>query len=458
MKDLRAIIDVLDASGDLLHVSREVAPQFELGALLKQAEARRKAILFRQVAGSSFPVVGGLLTSPQRFAVALGLDGAEAFDQAAHANLVRNAIENPVGMAELASGSCKDVILTGDAARCSLLPVPTFFAGDSGPFLTAAVGISRNPDNGVVNAGFYRIWVYSDHEIAVSASPSSDLHRFIRAAEGSGQAVPLVLIIGAEPALLMAASAKVPAETSELDVAGALQGEALQVARAEFSDLPVPVNAEFAIELAVRPDQTVENTMGEFGDQYGTQHAFRARVDAITHRDGAVFHAIMAGAGKEHNSLGMIILYELEPELRRDLAVGFPEVENVRVYFEPPRMGMRGEAYIQVRGGRSVSAKGLVEHVYSLVCGRFPLDKVIRRVILLDTDIDLQNRREIDWAVATRAVEAQDYMFFDAPGGVRLGIDARARPDAGMEKLIIPGSEHIRLDDYIDQSAGSSNR
>lgn len=54
---------------------------------------------------------------------------------------------------------CKDVVLQGEAVDLSLLPVPTFFAEDSGPFLTAAVGISRNPDNNILNVGIYRVLI-----------------------------------------------------------------------------------------------------------------------------------------------------------------------------------------------------------------------------------------------------------------------------------------------------------
>ena len=73
MFDFRQFADSLNQSDDMLQVTREVDPRFELPALLKQAEARGEAIRFENVEGSPFPVVGGLFTSPARFARSLAL-------------------------------------------------------------------------------------------------------------------------------------------------------------------------------------------------------------------------------------------------------------------------------------------------------------------------------------------------------------------------------------------------
>ena len=86
------LVDRIEAGGELLRVARTVDPRFELGALLKQAEARRKAILFESVKGSDVPVAGGLLTSPARFALALNKPNPAKFTQADHVQLVAEAI------------------------------------------------------------------------------------------------------------------------------------------------------------------------------------------------------------------------------------------------------------------------------------------------------------------------------------------------------------------------------
>jgi UbiD family decarboxylase len=220
----------------------------------------------------------------------------------------------------------------------------------------------------------------------------------------------------------------------------------------------VPASSEFCIEIVVDPAESFPNTMGEYGDMYGAQAAFRAHVTAITHRTEPLFHAIMAGAGKEHNTIGMIVLYGVEPELRSWLTERCPDFADVRLRFEPPAMGSRGDIYIQLRGGRNEDADALIRDVYARVCGNLPLTRLARRVVLLDPDIDLGRSAQVEWAIATRAVAADDYYLFEeaqlADGKpsspLRIGIDARARQGEGMQRLVIPGETEVRLDDYLD--------
>ena len=459
MTSFRDFLAALDANGELLTINRTIDAKYELGALLKQAEARRKAILFRSVAGKSFPVIGGLLTTPARMGQALGQKNAAHFTRLDHAALINAALAEPLPMQKVASGLCQQHVLADAKLDSTQLPVPTFFEGDSGPFITAAVGVSRNPDNGVINVGIYRVLILGDNRVAVSASPSSDLARFFADAAEASITVPVALVFGADPSVLMAAAAKVPGDISELDVAGALNGKSLEVVAAKYSDLLIPADAEIVIEVEVDPQTTIENTMGEFGDYYGTQTAPVAQIKAITHRDGAMFHALMAGAGREHNNIGFIILYEIEPKLHTALVKQYPYVNNLRVYFEPPRMGVTGDVYVQVsdhaNSDGNFAVEELIKAVYAFKLGMFDLARIIRRVIVVDADIDINDRQQIDWAIAVRANTTAQYCFWDdfasADGKVRIGINATANPDERDEfaRLTIPGGDDIDLDDYL---------
>ncbi len=456
MTRFRDLLAKLDASGELFRVRKTVAARHELGALLKQAEARRKGILFHSVDGGDFPVVANLLTTSQRMALGLGRDDAATFTRKQHADLVRAAIASPLAPVQVATALCKEVLNTGDQVNCAELPVPTFFAEDSGPFLTAAAGISRNPDNGVLNVGIYRILMLDDSHVAVSASPSSDLFRFLAKAAERGETMSVALVIGADPAVLMAAAAKVPADISELDVAGALNGAALELAEAETSDLLIPGDAELVIEVEVDPSQTMMNRMGEFGDFYGDQNAPIASVTAITHRKDAIFHAVMAGAGAEHNSIGLIILADIEPMLEQLLAESYPAVDNIRVYFEPPRMGVLGDVYVQLAQDAAVDVRQLIRDVFGMRCGIFDIARVIRRVIVVDHDIDISLRRDIDWAISVRANTVDQVILFDdlaaTDNKLRIGINATANATERerFRRLEIPGGDSVRLEDYLE--------
>ena len=74
--DLRSFLDALRAAGELSEIHQPVSLQHELGAVLNACERAGKASMFHQVQGHSIPVVGSLLGSPRRIAIALGCDQA----------------------------------------------------------------------------------------------------------------------------------------------------------------------------------------------------------------------------------------------------------------------------------------------------------------------------------------------------------------------------------------------
>ncbi len=456
MPEFRSLIAAIEQNGELLRVKRSVDPRFELPALLKQAEARRKGIVFESVKGSAMQVAGSLLTGPGRFARALQRDNPQQFDAAAHRELIFAAIARPLPAVEVNTAPCKQVILEGAEVDLGALPVPTCFEHDSGPFLTAAIGISRNPANGVLNVGIYRVLITGRNELVVSVGPSSDLLAFLAADKDAGRVTQMVLAVGVNPELLMAASAKVPPELSELDVAGAVAGTALELAPAETLDLPVPATAEIVLEVEIDHRRHLPNTMGEFGDLYGTQNGHVGKVNVISHRESPVFHTIMAGAGKEHNSLGFIILYDIEPDLRRLLSDSYPQVVDLRAHFYPPGMGMPGELYLQLQPDSGVNVAQLIRDVFELKCGRWDISRVIRRIVVTDPDIDIHSNRDVSWAINNRALTRDRHLFFDdlpLPGvGLRLGVDTTVAPEQReqLQRLIIPGADAVKLDDYLD--------
>lgn len=451
----REFVHHLDQGDEVLHVRRPVDPRFELAALLQQAEARSKAIVFHDVLGSALPVAANMLTTPQRFAASLGDPRAPERTRADHVQQVEQALARPLEPVQVEAGACQQQVLAAAVCDATALPVPTFFEHDTGPFMTAAVGVARNPDNGVLNAGFYRVLVLGPGELGVSVGPSSDLLNFFAKNQAADRPTEMALLLGAAPAVLMGAAAKVPPDISEFAVAGALAGAPLELVRARTVDVLVPADTELVIELTIDHSQPVPNQMGEFGDLYGTTMAQTAKITCITHRDNALFHVIMAGAGTEHNSIGFIILYEIETELRRALAASHPAVVGVRVVFDPPSMGMTGEIYLQVSADSGLEPAELARHVFNLQCGRYDVARVIRRIVLVDADIEITERREINWAINNRATQSDRFHFFDdlpLPGlDLRLAIDTLVRPADRdkLQRLIIPGAADIALDDFL---------
>src|SRR3954471_6334323 len=70
--DLRSFLDSVRNAGELYDIRRNVDPVRELGAVLRACEKADKAAFFHAVKGFDVPVVGGLLSSQRRIALALG--------------------------------------------------------------------------------------------------------------------------------------------------------------------------------------------------------------------------------------------------------------------------------------------------------------------------------------------------------------------------------------------------
>jgi UbiD family decarboxylase len=89
--------------------------------------------VFEKVKGHGIPVVGQLLASDRRVAMALGLSQGNVFDET-----VRRA-NSPLSTRQVASGPCQEVVFEGDNVDITKLPLCTNNPLDGGPYITARI-------------------------------------------------------------------------------------------------------------------------------------------------------------------------------------------------------------------------------------------------------------------------------------------------------------------------------
>ncbi len=141
MMDLREFLKVLEEEHELQKIKAEVDAKHELGAICKihNERANSPALLFENVKGHSAPVVGQLLASDRRVALALGLSQENVFDET-----VRRA-NKPLPTRLVPSGPCQEVVMEGDDVDVTKLPLCTNNPRDGGPYITAGHVILRIP-------------------------------------------------------------------------------------------------------------------------------------------------------------------------------------------------------------------------------------------------------------------------------------------------------------------------
>jgi len=461
--DFRTLARILEERGEIYRISRPVDRRFEMAAVMEQVERQRRAYLFENVRDADCQAIGGLLNRLECYGWALGSTPGQPFGQKELDERIEAAKASPVPPQLVDTGPVKEVILRGADIDLGRLPVPTYFAEDTGPFITSAIGIARNPATGKINVGIYRTLILGRDTIAINASSLSDLLRFYQAAEKSGQPMQIALAIGADPALMIAASCKFPPDISEADIAGGLNGGPIRMVKCETSDLPVPARAEMVIEATVDTSRKLENTLGEFAGQYGTEIAPLSRVDAITHRRDPLFHTILAGRNPEHNTLGAIATYGIQRNLSADLRRQFPSIVGINAYIDP-RLGAMVHLVVSIEKKTDAEPLELIDAIFKASGGFFPVSHITKRVVVVDTDIDVNDLADVEWALWSRVADARKYRIIPdvqswelercakpGRGSLRIGIDATMDIEdrEALKRPVIPGAEDIHLRDYV---------
>lgn len=469
MHDFRGLVKLLEERGELYRISRPVEPKFEMPAVMEQIEKERKAFIFENVKGAKFPVVGGVLNRMECYGWALGSTPGEPFTALDLDARFEKAKAAGIGPREVKSGPVKDVVRTGPDVNMADLPVPTVFELDSGAFITAAVGISRNPRTGKLNVGVYRTLILGRNIVAVNASSLSDLRKFYQHAEKTGEPMPIALALGVEPALQMAASCKLPPDQSELELAGALQGKAIDMVKCETSDLMVPANAEMIIEGRVDFSRKIENTLGEFAGQYGPETAPVTEITAIAHRRDAMFYSILAGKNPEHNTLGSIATFAIQRALAGALRKQLQAIRDINVYLDP-KFGSMAHIVISITKQNDAEPMALIEAAFKAAGGFFPVSHITKRIVVVDDDVNVHDLNDVEWAIWTRIAAAGKFRVIpdveswelercakDGKGSLRLAVDATMDMEdrEKLQRPVIPGADKVKLADYLSKKTAA---
>jgi len=431
-------LNMLRANGQLLVIEKEVDPKHELAAVVVAAQRQsERAVLFKRVRGSRFPVVANLYGSHARLCE-MTQCGEHTFAERWLALTEGNASNAPAP---------DRPFVPHQRGLLSDLPQITYHARDAGPYFTSAVYLAKDPDTGVPNLSFHRSMYVSDSELRVRLGSSHDLARYQRTAESRGQALEAALILSGTPSLFLAACASLPIEESELALAARLAGKPLAMRRCETIDLEVPEAADIVVEGRFLPNvRGEEGPFGEFMGNYvekGMNHVFE--VTAVTFRPDAVFHGLVCGSAEDLRPLEATTAARILRHLRNTV----PGV--IDVCCRPNVM----ITLIKIR--KQYDGHG--KHVLLAALGSYlDYNKV---VFVVDEDVDIYNLEDVMWAYMTRGrADTRAMIIPDVPGFYRdehkdhwgrLAIDATMPwgREAEFARKSVPGAATLNLADYL---------
>jgi 2,5-furandicarboxylate decarboxylase 1 len=413
-EDLRSFVERYAAAhpGEFVRVSEPVSAEFDIQAVALEFERRRRVpiLFFERVTGSDIPVIANVMASRRVYAYALGTDVAGMPQEYAR------RLKHHVKPVLVDDPPFRHTTLTGEDADIRRLPIPTYFPGDAGPYLTAGLAIAKDPDTGVETAGYHRFQVKEPTHLGVSLHSRRRMFEYQRRAESRGANLECAIALGLHPLVGLAALSYPPPEISKFEAAGGLFQESLQVARCETIDLTVPASAEIVIEGEILAGvREPEGPFGEFTGYFSsrsTEHVFLAR--AIRMRERPWFQSIASGRAPDH-ILPLGVLREVE--IRNALARAIP---NVRAVHVPTSGGAAFTAFVSITQTRPGEAK----HVIPIVLG---VDHYLKFVVVVDDDIDVFDESDVLWALATRVQADRDLAVVRGSLGAILDPSASAQ-------------------------------
>jgi 4-hydroxy-3-polyprenylbenzoate decarboxylase len=396
----------------LRRISAPVDPKYEISAYLSELRDG-PAVLFERVAGNELAVVGNLLNSTKRIAAGVGVP-----QEALHVTL-RQALRNPIAPVIVEGGPCQEI--TVEDPDLALLPIPTFFEHETGPYVTAGAIVAGNAALGGRNWSIARLKPLGGNTAFIGIAPNHHLAVLGREAASRGERLELAVTIGNHPSLLVAACLYMQLGEDELEIAGALLGEPVETVRCASVSLEVPAQCEIVLECTLDPEHIVDE--GPVSEFHGMYERYKrgpvVTVHRMTRRADAIYQAIQPGYAPEHALVGAVaIAATLDRELRRSV----PSVTSVAV-----SEGGCGRLHAIVALGehRPGDARKAMFATWAAV-------NLIKSVTVVDDDIDVLDARMVEWAVATRMRAERDLVVMP---GVRADRAEPLEVDGLISKL-----------------------
>jgi len=348
LHDLREHLDLLRRERELVEVAAPCSARLEIAEIHRRViAAGGPALLFRSVEGSDFPLVTNLFGTRRRVELAFGsrperlvgglLDLARELWPPTLAKLWgrKDVLAKLLAFGTTAVGPREAPVLQAERRPPALdrLPLLQGWKEDAGAFFTLGLVQTRHPETGVSNLGIYRMQRFDDRTTGMhwQIQKGGGFHH--AEAERRGEPLPVTVLLGGPPALLLAAVAPLPENVPEILLASLLLGGKVPVCEAPGAPHPLVATAEAALVGRVPPRE--RRPEGPFGDHYGVyslRHPYPVfHAERLWHRRDAILPGTVVGKPRQEDFFLGDYLQELLSPL---FPLVMPGVRNLWSYGE----------------------------------------------------------------------------------------------------------------------------
>ncbi|PIE80202.1 MAG: hypothetical protein CSA11_08705 [Chloroflexi bacterium] len=378
-------------TGDLVTINKSVDTHFEVANVAHALEG--KPVIFNNIEGyPHWRICANPCSDRKYFSMSLGVSVDKLMPHLAH------ALENPETPPIIDKAPCQEVI-TADVNLYDL-PILLHLPQDAGHYIASSVVITTDPDFGR-NMCYHRLLRLNKTQVAARIIEGRGTHMALSKTDGD---LPVAICIGVSLATHLAASMGPPPAVDELAVSQALSPT--PTVKCLTNDLEVPAHAEIVLEGRITQQKHAE---GPFMDLTETMDIIRDQhvieIDLITHRQNPIFHALLPG-GLEHK-----------------LLMGMPKEPTI---FNEVNKVTRCTGAVITPGGASWLHAVVQIDKQKPEDGRLAIEAAfkghgsLKHVWVVDTDVDIYNPAQVEWALATRFQADKDLMIFKSMPGSSL--------------------------------------
>jgi UbiD family decarboxylase len=446
--NLRSFIDQLRSEKDLIEIEAEVDPYLEIAEIHRRIiEEQGKALLFKNVKGSKYPVVTNLFGTVKRIELAFTKKPQEFVKTAVemvedllppkfgklwgYRQMAFDALK--LGTKQVSNAAVLEVC--DKPANLEEIPLLQLWHEDGGHFVTLPLVYTESPTSGKHNLGMYRIQRYDKETTGIHWQIHKGGGFHYHEAEKLNKSLPVTIFLGGPPALILSAIAPLPEDVPELMLASLLAGQKLKTAKNPLENgHRLIAEAEFAICGKVAPH--IRRPEGPFGDHYGYYsliHDYPVfQADAVFHRKDAIYPATVVGKPRQEDFYIGDYLQELLSPL---FPLVMPAVKDLWSYGETGFHSLAA-AVVKERYAREALGAGF----RILGEGQLSLTKFL---LLTDKEQDLRDFKTLFEHILARVNWESDFFIFDRTSFDTLDY-ASGKINHGSKAMLVGTGEAIR--------------
>lgn len=345
-RSLAACLNDLKRGQHLVEIDEPIDPHLQMAEIQRRVyQAQGPALLFNNVRGCRFPMVGNLFGTMDRtrylFRHTLGnvrqLVALKIDPNAGFRAPLKSLKAIPTAIRMLPKKVRRGPILKHQI-KITDLPQLVSWPKDGGAFVTLPQVYSEDvakPGLMGSNLGMYRVQLSgNDYAPNQQIGLHYQIHRSIGVhhshALAEGKPFRVNIFVGGHPAMTLAAVMPLPEGMSELMFGGALAGHRIPMITSQ-DRAAIYAEADFCIVGTIDPERQLPE--GPFGDHlgyYSLKHDFPVlNVEAVYHRPGAIWPFTVVGRPPQEDTAFGEIIHEITGPIIPTVIAGVHEIHAV---------------------------------------------------------------------------------------------------------------------------------